>query len=88
MLIRSQDGMMICDMSQTLVEIMPSEMEAEDRYEIVIWKKGHSDDVDILGMYTSEEKATKVLDMIEHHYKYGKEPEVFKMPADNEVCVE
>lgn len=46
---------------------------------------------DILGSYSSREKAIKVLDMIEESYKnanngYGYvENTVFQMPKDNEV---
>jgi len=42
-------------------------------------------DSDTLGIYSTEEKAMKVLDMIQNVYKH--ESRMFIMPADQEVEV-
>ena len=57
-----------------------------------------ADDVSVMGIYSTEEKAIKVLDMICAEYQYAEEckhtgvgsapPEfVFQMPSDKEVEV-
>ena len=46
-----------------------------------------ADDVSVIGTYSTEEKAIKVLDMIQQEFcDYG-ETGVFNMPSDEEVEV-
>lgn len=76
MWIRSQDKKILSDVNEVLMLPM-------DENKCIIsgfWDKGS----DTLGIYSSEEKALKVLDAIEHDlespYDY-----VFQMPQDDEV---
>ena len=53
-----------------------------------MWKdvKGYVDDYYILGEYSTEEKALKVLDEIQKRTEYIY-PKAFQMPADEDIEV-
>ena len=95
MLIRSQDKKMLCPLN--LMGIYPLTKKEKDKDIVIhnIFIVVHGEEVDI-AVYSTEEKAIKVLDMIENAYlncnhssmmwNYAfVENKVFQMPQDEEV---
>lgn len=98
MLIRSQDKKRLVKMNSILIEKITKRQGREMWPEIVgygIYNYENGSDLKI-AEYSTEEKAIKVLDMVQNGYQYCEEckyigvgasqPEfVFQMPQDNEV---
>lgn len=91
MIIRSQDKKAIVNLN------MVDNIEERDN-QIRCFSGGGMETLGILGQYSTEEKAVRVLDMICTEYQYAEEckhtgvgsapPEfVFQMPSDEEVEV-
>lgn len=79
MWVRSQNGMSLMDCDSFAVE------DHSGKYEVIILNCRTSISVS-LGMYSTKEKALKVLDDIEHSLEYPYNT-VFQMPQDDEVEV-
>lgn len=97
MLIRSQDKKVLIDMNGLTIKVVteePFQHEPIDPH-IEAYGTNSGDFSEILGAYSSEEKAIKVLDMVQTAYeKYEYEKvfktglrlfETFQMPEDEEV---
>ena len=89
MLIRAQDKVEIVNLDNivSIYTIINNKKETEIKYHA-----GQTLNNRYLGTYSSEEKALKVLDMIQNTYAEGCEwltaaGKVFVMPADDEVNV-
>lgn len=95
MIIRSQDKKKIFDIEGTTIKI-------NEKNELIGYGNNQpADECELLGGYSTEEKAIKVLDMIEDaynkcfafimgndgYYHEVRESKVFKMPQDSEVKV-
>lgn len=77
MWIRSQDRKALLNVNQVLIS--PSVDGS-----IYYINDSLGEESNVLGIYTSEEKAFKVLDMIQENLEYPYY-NVFQMPTDNEV---
>lgn len=91
MLIRTQNKEALIDISGMTIKLDP-----EDKNTIITYSN-HNDvnSFEILGVYSSKEKAKKVLDMIQDEYinssyywsGYTTKNTVFNIPTDEEVDV-
>lgn len=82
MWIRSQSKKVLLNVNQVVIN------NNKDKSEYYIY--GYSErGIDILGFYSTQEKALKVLDQIQYNIEpFEHEPTmVFQMPVDNEVEV-
>lgn len=90
MLIRTQDKRSLVDMTQTQINIYELDeryKNDKESYEIVLYSDFLGCNKQ-LGTYSTEEKAMKVLDMIQEEYKVELyKNKVFEIPADEEVNV-
>lgn len=77
MWIRSQDRKALLNVNQVLIS---SSADGSIYY----INDSLGEESNVLGIYTSEEKAFKVLDMIQENLEYPYY-NVFQMPTDNEV---
>lgn len=77
MWIRSQNKKVLLNVNQVVINNTKDESE--------YYIHGYSErGIDILGIYSTEEKALKVLDMIQENLEYPYY-EVFQIPTDTEV---
>lgn len=99
MLIRSQDKKRLVEMHGLFITEIRKRIGAKAEYIVGHEIFNYENDSDLkIGEYSTEEKAIKVLDMIQNSYQYCEErkytgvgisqPEfVFQMPQDSEVQV-
>ena len=94
MRIRTQDKRNSVDMNGLTIRACTEDTNRKGHYDLIAFSVNSmsSDDFILLGDYSSNEKALKVLDMIEEVYTECNEwlyvnGKVFVMPADEEVNV-
>ena len=80
MLIRSQDKERLMDFTRASVGIDHTESNENDIWISIVYSE---DAYGLLGRYSNEQKATKVMDMIQEAYVNGHID--FQMPEDSEV---
>lgn len=96
MLIRTQDRNCLVDMTGMTIKAILNDT-IKEKYKIIAYSNHNDlDSCEILGMYTSEKKANKVLDAIQNEYLNGNlcyvhsgfvKNIVFNMPDDMGVEV-
>ena len=90
MRIRTQDRTSSVDIDGMIINIVTDPQEVETQCAIVA-DKLETINMKLLGIYSTEEKALKVIDMIEDAYEDANmlyvSNTVFHMPADEEVIV-
>lgn len=94
MLIRTQDKKALIDMTGMTIKAILNDT-IKEKYKIIAYSNHNDlDSCEILGMYTSEKKVMKVLDIIQNEYLNGNlcyvhsgfvKNIVFNMPEDIEV---
>lgn len=90
MLIRTQNRRNLIDMKG--MSVRACKYANSDKYSVEAYSNVHHASCEILGIYSSNEKALMVLDMIQDAYTEGNEwlsaaGKIFVMPADEEVNV-